>query len=87
MSRIQLGHRVQRYNPGLLYRFADDFMKLSPFSRFSVGLDMKLLDDADAYQDQDKIDLQVYRGAILGNRLPEFARLIYKAAGHGKEII
>jgi hypothetical protein len=74
---------MNKYNIGLLYRLAEDFNGLTFMSKFAIGKDLGILEDFDAWLEDDDLELKVYQQAIVGGKVPEFARYIYRAKGFG----
>ncbi len=67
-------------NQEILFKVAEDYLKLNFTARFNIGMQLKLVDDIDAYSlDEDEIDKQIFTSVVQKDMLPLFVKLITKA--------
>lgn len=67
-------------NQEILFKIAEEYLKLNFNARFNIGMQLKLVDDIDAYcLDEDEIDKQIFTSVVQKDLIPLFVRLIAKA--------
>jgi hypothetical protein len=70
---------MKNYHPRLLYKYANEFLTLTFLQRFNIGMKMKVVEQYDALDEDDDVDLKIFTNVVSERRFPEFVRLIRHA--------
>jgi hypothetical protein len=61
-----------------LYRVADKFVLLEYMDKVRIGTELELISEANIVDNEDQLDLIIFKGAYKKNKLKELSSLVYE---------